>query len=87
VGTGPANPSRAVLPYSILSPPSPCSNTIRTLSGSLSGLDTALNRSGLWSALDHAANVTCLAPNNAAFKLAGSPQTTLNTTALSGALL
>ncbi len=65
----------------------PCSNTIRTLSGSLSGLDHALNRSGLWATLDHSTNVTCLAPNDAAFQLAGSPDASLNQTALNGALL
>jgi transforming growth factor-beta-induced protein len=71
----------------VLAPPSPCSATIRTLSNSLMGLDNALNRSGLYPVLDTSPNVTCLAPNNAAFKSAGDPDANLNVTALSGALL
>ncbi len=65
----------------------PCSNTIRTLSSSLNGLDNALNRSGLYPVLDTSPNVTCLAPNNEAFKSAGSPEASLNQSALSSALL
>jgi len=71
----------------ILSPPAPCSNTIRTLSASLTNLDNALNRSGLYPTLDTSPNVTCLAPNNAAFQAAGNADATLNGTDLSDALL
>jgi uncharacterized surface protein with fasciclin (FAS1) repeats len=70
---------------SLLTIPETCSNTIR--GASLSSLDTALTRSELWPALDHSSNVTCLGPNNAAFASAGNPDTSLNKTALSGALL
>jgi transforming growth factor-beta-induced protein len=72
---------------SVLSPPAPCSRTIRTLGSTLSGLDDALNKTGLYPTLDHAPNVTCLAPNTNAFTNAGNPQTVLNASELSGALL
>jgi uncharacterized surface protein with fasciclin (FAS1) repeats len=41
----------------------------------------------LYPVLDHAKNVTCLAPQNAAFASAGSPETNLPVDQLSGALL
>lgn len=71
---------------SVLVPPAPCSNTIRP-HAELSALDTALNRSGLYPTLDHAPNVTCLAPNTKAFAAAGDPQNSLAQEALSTALL
>ncbi|KAL8369886.1 hypothetical protein RB595_000304 [Gaeumannomyces hyphopodioides] len=64
----------------ILEPPAPCSKTVRALSASLQSLDTALNRSKSWAEIDSAANVTCLVPNNSAFKAAGNPEITLNWT-------
>ncbi|KAJ4362265.1 hypothetical protein N0V83_010358 [Neocucurbitaria cava] len=67
-----------------LTPPTTCATTIR--SAGLVNLDNALNRSSLWSALDGGKNLTCLGPNNAAFGAAGSPDATLNTTALTDAL-
>jgi transforming growth factor-beta-induced protein len=70
----------------VLTPPAPCSNTIKG-QGNLKGLDTALTNAGLYNALDHTSNVTCLAPSNNAFRAAGNPQTTLNSTDLSSALL
>ncbi|KAH8912022.1 FAS1 domain-containing protein [Coniochaeta sp. PMI_546] len=70
----------------VLAPPSPCSTTIKG-QGTLKSLDTALTNANLWDALDHSANVTCLAPSNSAFQAAGDPQVTLNSTDLSGALL
>jgi uncharacterized surface protein with fasciclin (FAS1) repeats len=68
----------------LLTPPEMCSDTIRA--AKLTGLDNALNRSGLWSALDSSKNVTCLGPNNKAFKDAGSPDANLNKTALGDAV-
>jgi uncharacterized surface protein with fasciclin (FAS1) repeats len=70
----------------VLSPPAPCSNTIKS-QASLEGLNHALTKADLWEALDHSPNVTCLAPNNKAFKDAGDPQTALNSTDLANALL
>jgi uncharacterized surface protein with fasciclin (FAS1) repeats len=55
----------------LLTPPTLCKDTIR--SAGLTGLDRALNRSGLWSALDSSYNTTCLGPSNNAFESAGSP--------------
>lgn len=69
----------------LLTPPQMCSRTIRA--AKLTGLDNALNRSGLWNALDSSKNVTCLGPNNKAFVDAGSPDAKLNVSTLSGALL
>ncbi len=69
----------------LLTPPTLCSTTIR--SAGLSSLDLALNRTQLWNSLDSTNNITCLGPNNAAFSNSGSPDSKLNTTALSGALL
>ncbi|KAF2676437.1 FAS1 domain-containing protein [Lentithecium fluviatile CBS 122367] len=69
----------------LLTPPEMCSDTIRN--AKLTGLDNALNRSGLWTALDSSKNVTCLGPNNKAFGDAGSPDAKLNETELAGALL
>jgi len=71
---------------SVLTPPQTCSSTIRP-TAQLSGLDVALNRTGLWETLDHLKNVTCLAPNNNAFAAAGSPQTQLDPQKLTQALL
>ncbi|OCK82039.1 FAS1 domain-containing protein [Lepidopterella palustris CBS 459.81] len=69
----------------LLTPPAPCSTTIRT--ASLFSLDNALNRTNLWPALDHSPNVTCLGPSNSAFAAAGNADATLNTTVLTTALL
>jgi uncharacterized surface protein with fasciclin (FAS1) repeats len=71
---------------SILIPPAPCSNTIRPVE-QLTALDAALNRTGLYPTLDHAPNVTCLAPNTKAFADAGNPQDQLTQEALANALL
>ncbi|KAB5554686.1 fasciclin domain-containing protein [Coniochaeta sp. 2T2.1] len=70
----------------VLTPPAPCSNTIKS-QDALQSLNTALTNAGLWDALDHTPNVTCLAPTNDAFSAAGNPETTLNSTDLTGALL
>ena len=57
----------------ILEPPAKCSTTMRGVP-SLSALDVALNRTGLWPALNTMPNVTCLAPITRAFVEAGNPQ-------------
>ncbi|CAO2655119.1 Nn.00g101830.m01.CDS01 [Neocucurbitaria sp. VM-36] len=67
-----------------LTPPTTCASTIR--SAGLVNLDNALNRSNLWPALDGGRNLTCLGPNDAAFRSAGTPDATLNSTALADAL-
>jgi uncharacterized surface protein with fasciclin (FAS1) repeats len=54
--------------------------------GQLVALDNALNRSGIWPVLDHAKNVTCLAPNTDAFKAAGNVDQTLDQNQLIDAL-
>ncbi|KAF2475794.1 FAS1 domain-containing protein [Lindgomyces ingoldianus] len=69
----------------LLTPPDLCATTIR--GAGLSSLDNALNRTSLWGALDGTANLTCLGPNNEAFKSAGNADSTLNTTDLTGAIL
>ena len=46
-----------------------------------------MNKSGIWSSLDHHPNVTCLAPNTAAFANAGSPQDNLQKQELINALM
>ncbi|KAF2733285.1 FAS1 domain-containing protein [Polyplosphaeria fusca] len=69
----------------LLTPPAPCHTTIR--GAGLTSLDTALNRTSLWSALDHGTNLTCLGPSNAAFQRAGNPQTSLSEEGLNAALL
>ncbi|KAJ4399561.1 hypothetical protein N0V91_009386 [Didymella pomorum] len=69
----------------LLTLPTTCAKTIRT--AGLASLDNAFNRTKLWPALDGSKNVTCLGPSNAAFAAAGNPQTALNETALTGALL
>lgn len=69
----------------LLTLPTTCAKTIRT--AGLASLDNAFNRTKLWPALDRSKNVTCLGPSNAAFAAAGNPQTALNETALTGALL
>lgn len=71
---------------SVLAPPSLCSTTIKGQS-SLDSLNTALTNAGLWDAIDHSANITCLGPSNSAFQAAGNPQLSLNSSALSSALL
>ncbi|KAH8670942.1 FAS1 domain-containing protein [Xylariales sp. PMI_506] len=71
----------------VLIPPAKCSTTTRSLESSLSSLDTAMNRTQLWSTLDHTQNVTCLAPSNAGFTAAGNPQENLSDDELTQALL
>ncbi|KAL1845335.1 hypothetical protein VTK73DRAFT_655 [Phialemonium thermophilum] len=71
----------------VLVPPEQCEETIRDHSSMLSSLDTALNRTGLWTALNTARNVTCLAPTNKAFSGAGNPEINLKDTDLKTALL
>ena len=66
--------------------------TVRTINNnalgmSLVGLDNALYRANLWDALDHAPNVTCLAPDSKAFLKAGSPELNLPPAELANALL
>ena len=67
-------------------PPQTCSITIKA-QGSLSSLSEALDKADLWTALNTTPNVTCLAPNNNAFKSADNPEDALNSTELTGALL
>jgi len=69
----------------LLTPPQLCTATIRN--ANLTSLDRALNKTGLWPALDGSKNVTCLGPNDQAFKNAGSPDSVLNGTTLSDAIL
>jgi transforming growth factor-beta-induced protein len=71
----------------VLTPPMTCSATISGQQQTLSSLDDALDRTGLWPTLNTAPNVTCLAPSNNAFKEAGNPDTQLNKTDLTSALL
>lgn len=69
----------------LLTLPTTCATTIR--SAGLANLDNALNRTRLWTALEGKKNITCLGPNNAAFQAIGNPDISLNTTALTSALL
>ncbi|KAF9882027.1 fasciclin domain-containing protein [Colletotrichum karsti] len=71
----------------VLEMPTVCSATIKKLSDTLSGLDSALRKVSLWQELDKTPNVTCLGPNTAAFNSAGNPEKNLNQTALTDALL
>ncbi|EQB57267.1 fasciclin domain-containing protein [Colletotrichum gloeosporioides Cg-14] len=71
----------------VLEAPDVCSTTIKKLSDTLSGLDTALRKVSLWKELDKTPNVTCLGPSTDAFNAAGNPEKTLNNTALTNALL
>ncbi|WQF88718.1 Putative FAS1 domain-containing protein [Colletotrichum destructivum] len=71
----------------VLEAPRPCSTTIKKLSGSLSSLSDALDKTKLWKALDTTGNVTCLGPNTAAFNEAGSPEKSLGNQDLTNALL
>ncbi|KAJ4308409.1 hypothetical protein N0V84_012121 [Fusarium piperis] len=81
---GPRNANTFQVVNSVLLPPRPCSVTVRTVKDDrLDGLDTALNATGLWPALDHSKNVTCLAPTTKAFQDAGE----LSKEELTGALL
>jgi uncharacterized surface protein with fasciclin (FAS1) repeats len=65
--------------------PEVCTKTIRAWG--LSSLDASLNRTGLASVLDHVNNVTCLGPSDDAFLQAGNPDSKLNASDLSTALL
>lgn len=69
-----------------LVPPTLCSTTARD-QGTLGSLDNALNRTNLWDTLNHLNNVTCLGPNNNGFANAGNPDSALNTSQLTNALL
>jgi uncharacterized surface protein with fasciclin (FAS1) repeats len=69
----------------LLTLPQLCARTIRN--ANLTSLDNALNRTKLWPSLDGSKNVTCLGPNNQAFTRAGSPDSALNETSLSDAML
>ncbi|KAK1654399.1 fasciclin domain-containing protein [Colletotrichum phormii] len=71
----------------VLEAPTICSTTIKKLSSSLSALGDALDKINLWKQLDNTANITCLGPNTAAFKEAGSPQSSLGNEDLKNALL
>ncbi|KAK1511847.1 fasciclin domain-containing protein [Colletotrichum tamarilloi] len=71
----------------VLEAPAVCSTTIKKLSSSLSALGDALDKIKLWRQLDNTANITCLGPNTAAFKEAGSPQSSLGNEDLKNALL
>ncbi|KAI8655374.1 hypothetical protein NCS55_01188900 [Fusarium keratoplasticum] len=83
---GPKDANTFQVVNSVLLPPRPCSVTVRTVTvkdDRLEGLDKALNATGLWPALDHSKNVTCLAPSTKAFEDAGE----LSKEELTGALL
>ncbi|KAM0438466.1 hypothetical protein ACHAPT_001215 [Fusarium lateritium] len=81
---GPKKANTFQVVNSVLLPPRPCSVTVRTVKDDrLDGLDKALNATGLWPALDHSKNVTCLAPSSQAFEDAGD----LSKEELTGALL
>ncbi|EEU36004.1 uncharacterized protein NECHADRAFT_85342 [Fusarium vanettenii 77-13-4] len=83
---GPKGANTFQVVNSVLLPPRPCSVTVRTVTAKddrLEGLDKALNATGLWPALDHSKNVTCLAPSTKAFEDAGE----LSKEELTGALL
>lgn len=69
----------------LLTPPAMCKETIRQ--ASLTSLDRALNRSGLWDALDSSNNVTCLGPSNDAFNNAANPDQNFTSQELVKALL
>jgi hypothetical protein len=56
-------------------------------SNKLKALDDALVKTKLYPALDTSPNVTCLAPSSDAFKAAGNPQDSLDSTNLTQALL
>ncbi|CAM1500396.1 Fc.00g095580.m01.CDS01 [Cosmosporella sp. VM-42] len=85
---GPDNVNSFQTVDNVLAPPRPCSTTVRSAGDPrLSGLDTALNRTELWPALDSSPNVTCLAPSTEAFNKAGDPQLKLGKADLTGALL
>ncbi|RSL94577.1 hypothetical protein CDV31_014248 [Fusarium ambrosium] len=81
---GPKDANTFQVVNSVLLPPRPCSVTVRTVKDDrLDGLDKALKSTGLWPALDHSKNVTCLAPTTKAFEDAGD----LSKEELTGALL
>ncbi|OLN85953.1 Fasciclin-like arabinogalactan protein-like protein 6 [Colletotrichum chlorophyti] len=71
----------------VLEVPTVCSTTIKKLSGSLSSLKDALDKTKLWKDLDAKPNITCLAPNTDAFREAGNPQNELGNEDLKNALL
>jgi uncharacterized surface protein with fasciclin (FAS1) repeats len=70
----------------ILTLPKTCTDTMQDPDNGWTDLVTALTRTNLTDVLNNFANVTCLAPNNAAFKNAGSPEVSLTTDALATAL-
>ncbi|KAH8881587.1 FAS1 domain-containing protein [Thozetella sp. PMI_491] len=70
----------------LLIPPTACSQTVRS-DANLSSLDNALNRTSLWSTVDHLSNITCLGPSANAFKNAGNADSNLSPAQLSEALL
>ncbi|KAJ4361676.1 hypothetical protein N0V95_001660 [Ascochyta clinopodiicola] len=69
----------------LLTLPTTCEKTIR--SAGLASLDAAVNRTSLWTSVDSTKNLTCLCPDNAAFRAAGNPDINLNTSALQDILL
>ncbi|KAF4456480.1 serine threonine kinase [Fusarium albosuccineum] len=85
---GPKKANTYQIVDSVLLPPRKCSTTVRSIKDTrLSALDTALNKTQLWPALDHSPNVTCLAPSTQGFKNAGDPQINMDTGDLRQALL
>ncbi|KAJ0307040.1 hypothetical protein COL5a_009489 [Colletotrichum fioriniae] len=70
-----------------LEAPTGCSITIKKLSSSLSALGDALDKIKLWKQLNKTANIICLGPDTAAFREAGSLQSSLGNEDLRNALL
>lgn len=69
---------------SFFSIPENCTSTSKK--AKLNSLLTALDKTKLWDTLDSTPRVTCFAPSDEAFKNAGNPETSLNTTQLADAL-
>ncbi|OHE95320.1 fasciclin domain-containing protein [Colletotrichum orchidophilum] len=61
----------------VLEAPKMWSTTIKKLSSSLSVHGDALDTIKLWKQLEKTSNITCLGPNSALLKEAGSPQSSL----------
>jgi len=70
----------------VLDLPKNCTNTMENES-SLETLSESLEHTDVYEPIDFAFNVTCLAPNNAAFKAAGDPQERMNRSELNSMVL
>jgi uncharacterized surface protein with fasciclin (FAS1) repeats len=70
----------------LLTLPKTCTDTMLDADNGWTTLVSALERTNLTDVLNNFANVTCLAPNNDAFKSAGSPETELPVETLANAL-